>query len=163
MFEFVEPIALGLSLIFALIGLAGTIIPLLPGVLLIWLAVLGYGALTGFATLSGGSLLLISLIALVTGTSDYWMSYFGAKKGGASKEGLLYGVGGAIIGTIVLPLLGTIIGYAAGLLYGEYRKRGDWEAAKRAAFGGLAGWGIATAVQFIGGVLMLAIFIAQIF
>lgn len=162
MIEFLRTIALSLSVIFALIGLVGTIIPLLPGVLLVWLAVFGYWALTGFEALSDGSFVVISLIALVTGTADYWMAYLGAKTGGASREGLLWGIAGAVVGTILLPLLGTVIGYAAGVLYGEYQKWGDWDAAKKASIGGLAGWGIATAVQFIGGLFMLTIFFWQI-
>ena len=163
MIEFLQSAAFGLTAVFLFIGIVGTIVPLIPGVLIIWLAILGHGILTGFNAISTGSLIWISLIALVTGTSDYWMSYLGAKKGGASKEALLYGAGGAILGTFLLPLLGTIVGYAAGLLYGEYRKHGDWETAKKAGMGGIAGWGIATAIQFVGGVLMCIFFFVNYF
>ncbi|KAA3657097.1 MAG: DUF456 domain-containing protein [Chloroflexi bacterium] len=158
MIELLQSIAFALTVVFLFIGIIGTIVPLIPGVFIIWLAVIGYGLLTGFDTLSGGRIIWITLIALITGTADYWMSYLGAKKGGASKEALLYGAGGAILGTFILPLLGTIIGYAAGLLYGEYKKHGDWETAKKAGMGGIAGWGIATAIQFVGGLLMCMIF-----
>ena len=163
MFEFLQSFAFGITIVFLTIGIIGTIVPLIPGVFIIWLAIFGHAILTGFEFISTGSLLWISLIALVTGTSDIWMSYLGAKKGGASKEALLYGTGGAILGTFLLPLLGTIVGYAAGLLYGEYKKHGDWETAKKAGLGGIAGWGIATAVQFIGGILMSSIFFVSYF
>ncbi|MCA9922229.1 MAG: DUF456 domain-containing protein [Anaerolineales bacterium] len=163
MLELLQSFAFGLTVIFLIIGIIGTIVPLIPGIFIIWLAVLAHGLLTGFSFISTGSFLWISLIALVTGTSDIWMSYLGAKKGGASKEALLYGTGGAILGTFLLPLLGTIVGYAAGLLYGEYKKHGDWETAKKAGMGGIAGWGIATAVQFVGGILMNIIFFANYF
>ena len=163
MFEFLSSISIGLTAVILFIGLIGTIIPIFPGVLMIWITVFGYGYLTNFETLSTGGLIWISLITLITGTADLWIPYLGAKTGGASKEGLLYGAGGAILGTFLLPLLGTIIGYVAGIFYGEYRKHGDWEAAKKAGIGGVAGWGIATAVQFIGGILICLSFFWQVF
>ncbi len=163
MIELLQSVAFGLAVVFLFIGIIGTIVPLIPGVFIIWLTVLGYGLLTEFNSLSTGSIIWITLIALFTGTSDYWMSYIGAKKGGASKEALLYGAGGAILGTFLLPLLGTIIGYAAGIFYGEYKKHGDWETAKKAGLGGIAGWGIATAIQFVGGLLMCILFFVGYF
>ena len=163
MIELLRSLSFGLTVIFLIIGLIGTIVPLIPGVLIMWLTVFGYALLTGFETISFGSLFWITLIAIVTGTADYWMSFLGAKKMGASKEALLYGAGGAIVGTFLFPLVGTIIGYAAGLLYGEYRKYGDWEIAKKSGLGGIAGWGIATVIQFFGGLLIGIIFFVQYF
>jgi hypothetical protein len=144
-----------------ILGLVGIIVPLLPGSLLIWLAALVYVIVTGFSSLSLPAFLVITLIALVTGTADLWLPLLGAQKGGASKRSLVFGVAGAIIGTFIAPLLGTIIGYAVGILLGEYHKRGDWNAAFKASLGGVAGWGVATAVQLGGGLLMIAIFAWQ--
>ncbi|MCP5101085.1 MAG: DUF456 domain-containing protein [Chloroflexi bacterium] len=163
MIELLRSMSFGLTVVALLLGLAGTIVPLIPGVLIMWLTVFGHALLTEFEHISAGALFWITLIALVTGTADYWMSFLGAKKMGASKEALLYGAGGAIIGTFLFPLVGTIVGYAAGLLYGEYRKHGDWEIAKKSGLGGIAGWGIATAVQFVGGMLIGIIFFVQYF
>jgi uncharacterized protein len=127
-----------------------------------WLAILFYGLLYGFETLTWGGFALISLIALVTGTADIWLTALGAKKGGASYRSQLFGLLGAIIGTFIVPLLGTIIGYMAGILLAEYQKRGDWDLAVRASLGGLAGYGIASLIQFGGGLLMIIIFVWQI-
>ena len=74
------------------------------------------------------------------------------------KRLAVYGTIGAIIGTFIAPLLGTLIGYAGGILLGEYQVRGDWQEALKASLGGLAGWGLATAVQLGGGILILIIF-----
>lgn len=159
---FLDSLSSGLALVFIVIGLIGTVIPLLPGTLLIWLTILVYAILTGFTTVTPLGFAIHTLIALVTGTSDLWMSLLGAKRGGASKRAILFGIAGAIVGTFVIPLFGTIIGYALGILLGEYQKRGDWDSALRAGLSGLAGWGIATVVQLGGGLLMLAIFIWQV-
>ena len=116
----------------------------------------------GFTAVSTTAIIIISFIALITGTSDIWLTLFGAKKGGASVKSMLIGTAGAIVGSFVFPLVGTIAGYIAGLLLGEYWQHGDWEIAKKVGFGGLAGWGIATVIQFIGGVFIFAIFVAQV-
>ena len=86
------------------------------------------------------------------------MPLLGAKTVGASLRAMVYGTIGAIIGTFIAPLLGTLIGYAGGILLGEYQVRGDWQEALKASLGGLAGWGLATAVQLGGGILILIIF-----
>ena len=158
----IESVTFGLIVILMILGIIGIIVPLLPGIILIWLAVLTYVFAYGMETLGWISFILITLIALVTGTSDLWMSLLGAKTGGASGRSLLYGGIGAIVGSFFAPLLGTLIGYAVGILLGEYQKRGDWAAAWKTSAGGLAGWGVATAVQFGGGLLILIIFLWRV-
>ena len=156
-----ESFTFGLIVIFIILGIIGIIVPLLPGIVLIYMAVLTYVWAYGMETLGWASFIIITLIALVTGTSDLWMSLLGAKTGGASGRAMLYGTIGAVVGSFFAPLIGTLIGYAVGLLLGEYQKRGDWAAAWKASAGGLAGWGVATAVQLGGGLIILAIFLWQ--
>jgi len=158
----VDSITFGLVVAFIVMGLIGIIVPLVPGTLLIWIAVLFYVITDGFGLLTVPAFAVITFIALGTGTADLWMPLLGAKSGGASKRALLLGIAGSIIGTFIAALLGTIIGYAVGILIGEYQKRGDWNEAFRAALGGVAGWGVATAIQLGGGILMLLIFVWQV-
>jgi uncharacterized protein YqgC (DUF456 family) len=142
--------------------LIGVIVPLLPGILLIWGAVLFYAAaVDGFTVISPWLFALITIIAIAAGTADWWLSLLGAKTIGASFSALLLGVVGAIIGTFLIPvpLLGTLAGYALGILLGEYLRLRDWRAALRAAGGGLAGWGIGTALQLVGALVIIGLFV----
>lgn len=141
-----------------MLGLIGTVVPMIPGSLLIWVAVLVYVLVNGMASVGWLAFIFITLLAVATGTADLWMPLLGAKKVGASLRAMVYGTIGAIIGTFFAPLLGTLIGYAGGILLGEYQKRGDWNEAFKVSLGGLAGWGLATAVQLGGGILILLIF-----
>jgi hypothetical protein len=158
-----EAASIGLVIFLLLLSLIGTLIPIIPGVLLMWVIVFVYAWVDGFTAVSITSIIFISLIALVTGTSDIWLTLFGARKGGASVKSMLIGTAGAIIGSFLFPIVGTIVGYIVGLLLGEYWQHGDWEIAKKAGFGGLAGWGIATVIQFIGGIFIFVIFLWQVF
>jgi uncharacterized protein YqgC (DUF456 family) len=145
-----------------MIGLIGIVVPLLPGILLIWLAVLLYALSNGFAVITPAWFVLITILALVTGTSDLWLPLLGARKTGASWQALAAGIIGAIIGTFVLPVIGTIAGYAAGVLIAEYIRHGAWRPALRSGFGVLAGWGIATLVQLAGALAIIAIFVLRV-
>lgn len=157
-----EALSVGVVVVILLFGLVGTLIPIIPGVLLMWLTVFIYAWADGFTAVSTASFVIITLIALFTGTADIWLTLVGAKKGGASLKSMLIGTLGAIVGSFILPILGTIAGYIAGVLLGEYWQHGDWEIAKKAGLGGLAGWGIATVIQFIGGIFILIIFLWQV-
>ncbi|MFW6183550.1 MAG: DUF456 domain-containing protein [Chloroflexota bacterium] len=160
-----QSISFGIAVVFMLVGLAGVIIPLMPGSLLIWLTVVVYAVAeraNGFAAIDPLTLIVITLIALVTGLSDLWLPLVGARVSGSSWRALVFGVVGGILGTFILPLVGSIAGYALGILLGEYQKYGDWDKALKAGAGGLAGWGIATALQLGGGLLILIIFVWQV-
>ena len=167
----VEALAFGLAVALIVIGVVGTVIPILPGLFLIWLTVLGYAIIEGFKAIDWITFTVLTLIALIAGTSDIWLSALGAKTGGASRRAMFLGFIGSIAGFflgILIPipifgsLIGSVLGYAVGLLVGQYNKYKDWNLAIRASLGGVAGWGVAVAVQFSGGVLILLIFVWQV-
>ncbi|MCB8925707.1 MAG: DUF456 domain-containing protein [Ardenticatenaceae bacterium] len=162
MAQLFEAVSVGFVIFLLLLSLIGTIIPIIPGVLLMWVIVFIYAWVDGFTAVSTASFIIISLIALITGTSDIWLTLFGAKKGGASVKSMLIGTVGAVVGSFIFPIIGTIAGYIAGLLLGEYWQHGDWEIAKKAGIGGLTGWGVATIIQFIGGLFIFVIFLWQV-
>ncbi|MGW8318599.1 MAG: DUF456 family protein [Candidatus Promineifilaceae bacterium] len=165
-----QAIAFGLTVAFMIVGLVGILLPILPGTVLIWLSVLVYAIFDGFKAIDWAAFAVISLIALVTGTADIWLSLIGAQRSGAARRSLLLGAVGAIAGFFILgavipilgSLLGGVLGYALGVLLGQYHKYRDWNIALRASLGGLAGWGLATAVQLGGGLLIMLIFIWQV-
>ena len=166
MITLLQSLVFGFAVLFLLVGLVGVVVPLIPGSLLIWITVTLYTLyeryISGTAAIDPLSFIVISLIALVTGLADFWLPWLGARVTGSSRRALLFGVVGAIVGTVFFPLVGSILGYAAGILLGEYQKYGEWERALRAGLGGLAGWGVATALQLGGAFLIIIIFVWQV-
>lgn len=152
----------GIAVAFIFVGIIGVIVPILPGMLLVWLTVLVYAWRTGFEVIGWPSLVFITIIALVAGTAQVWLPLLGAQKKGAAKRAMFLGVVGAIVGTFVLPLIGTVIGYALGIFLGEYLKVRDWNLALKASLGGVAGWGISTIVEISAALLILLIFVLQV-
>ncbi len=158
-----ESIGLGLVLFFMMLGLIGAFVPILPGALLVWLAVLVYAVATGFSVIEPGMFVFISIIAIVTGSSDIWMSLLGAKKGGAGGRSMLWGIGGALIGFFLINLVGAVIGYALGIVISELRKRKDLGTALKAGLSGLAGWGASVVVEASGALLIIVLFVWRVF
>lgn len=158
-------LGVGAVILAFVVGLFGTILPIIPGLIITWLAALYYAAvIVGFDTFSPWVFVLITLISLAAGTSNIWLSALGAKTTGASWRTLVIGFIGAIAGTFLLPipLVGTIIGYAAGLVLAEYARLRELRPAMKAALGGVVGLGVSTAVEFIGALMMILLVVTQV-
>lgn len=154
-----EALVFGIAVAFMLLGAAGVVVPILPGLLLVWLSVLAYAWFTDFAVITPWIFALLTILALVTGTANIWLPYLGAKKTGAAKRAIALGFVGALIGTLIAPLIGTVVGYAAGIIAGEMLKHRDLKVAVRASIGGVAGWGISTIVEMAGALTILVVFV----
>ncbi len=154
-----EALSFGIAVAFILIGVVGIVIPILPGMILVWLTLLAYAWVTDFAIITPWIFAGLTLVALVTGLASIWMPYLGAKKTGAAKRAIFLGFVGAIIGTFITPLIGTIIGYAVGILIGELIKHRDLKLAMKSSVGGVAGWGIATIIELAGALTILVVFV----
>ena len=154
-----EALSFGVAVVFILIGIIGIIVPILPGMFLVWLTVLGYSWVTDFQIVTPWMLVLLTVIALATGSASIWLPYLGAKKMGAAKRSVVLGFIGGIIGTFIMPLIGTIIGYAVGIIVGEMLKHRDLRVAIKTSIGGVAGWGISTVVELAGALTILIVFL----
>jgi uncharacterized protein YqgC (DUF456 family) len=165
-----EALLFGITVAAMFVGLFGIILPVIPGVILIYLSALGFAILEGFDAVDWLSFSVITIIAAVAVTADLWMPLLGSKRGGASKRAIFFGLIGSVLGFLILTpifpffgsIFGGILGYAIGTLIGQYHKYRDWDAALRASIGGLAGWGVSMVVQMIGGILIVSIFVWQV-
>ena len=165
---FFQSISFGVVVALIVLGMIGTVIPAIPGTLIVWLSILLYALADGFTAVGWGTFASITLIALVTGTADFWLPLMGAKTTGASRRAMILGPVGAVIGAIIGSLIvigtlpGALIGYAAGLFLGQYWETPDWRQATKATLGGLAGYGLSAVIQFGGGLIILIIFLITI-
>ncbi|MGE5389896.1 MAG: DUF456 domain-containing protein [Deltaproteobacteria bacterium] len=134
-----DSLVLGLAIILMLIGLAGTIMPALPGVTLIFLTIAAYGWYEGFHSITAYYLIILAGLTLLSHVVEYLSAYWGAKKYGSSKYGTWGAIIGMLLGIFVFPPLGIFIGAFAGALVGEYITCKNWEKAARAGLGTLVG------------------------
>lgn len=101
----------------SVVGLAGTIIPAVPGLPLIFAACLLAAWLGHFEAIGFVKLTILGILTLIGMAVDWFAQVLGAKKTGASP----YGIAGALVGTVIglffglfgilfLPLIGAVIG-----------------------------------------------------
>jgi len=138
-----------------LVGWIGEFIPGIPGLLIIWLAALGYGLIAGFSTLGIVLFILITLLMIAGSILDNVLVGVGAHKGGASLLSIAVALAVFIAGTIFFPPIGGIIAAPIAILLLEFLRRKDLRQAWLAVRGMAAGWGLAFAFQFGIGFFMI--------
>lgn len=101
------------------LGLAGTVLPLLPGTVLVWGGIVLGAWIDDFNRVGTSTLALITVLAVVAWGLDYVAGLMGAKKVGASRQALL----GAAVGTVLglfMGLVGVLFMPLLGAAAGEY-------------------------------------------
>ena len=141
--------------ILMLVGLLGIFLPLVPDVLLIWGAALGYGLLVGWGQSGPWLFGLITLLGLLAAAAEAWVSGAGAYKAGASPWSILAGLAGGVAGFFLLPPIGMVIGLLAGTYLAEYLRRKDARQAGRAMLGMGLGYGVSLVVKLVFGGAMI--------
>lgn len=106
-----------LSIGMIVVGIAGTVLPALPGTALVFAGILLGAWIDDFAHVSGWTVGLIALLAAAAFAVDYLAAVLGARKVGASRLALLGAAAGTVaglfsglVGLLFMPLLGAMVG-----------------------------------------------------
>ncbi|MEW6446715.1 MAG: DUF456 domain-containing protein [Bacillota bacterium] len=138
-------VGLVLAVIFFLAGLAGTILPVLPGSPLILIGMVVYGLFTGFQNLSIYFFLGQAAAVCLTFIVDYLANAWGVARYGGSKTAIWGGALGLLVGAFLGPV-GIILGPFLGAFLGELLASGRSAHSVRVGIGSLLG--------FLGGTLI---------
>jgi uncharacterized protein len=150
-----------LAVVLVVVGVVGTVLPALPGAILVFAGVALAAWIDDFTRISGWTLGVLGVLTVIAWVIDYVAAAAGAKRAGASRLAIL----GAAIGTVVgvfTGLVGLIFMPLVGAAIGEYLAQKD---ALRAGRVGVATWlgMIAGTVAKVAIVfLMIGIFIAAL-
>jgi uncharacterized protein YqgC (DUF456 family) len=149
----VLPEALVLTL--RLIGLLGLLVPIIPGLVIIWVAALGYGLSAGFGILGWIMFALITVLMIVGSVIDNVLMGTKAHESGAPWWVVLIALVAGIIGNFFLPVIGGILAALLALFLVEFIRRKDAKKALTSMKGMVVGCGWAIAIRFIMGVFMI--------
>lgn len=159
---------LTLGILCILVGIIGSILPGLPG------PPLSYAGLlllhwTRFAQFSNRTLLTLAAVIVIVSVLDYVVPIWGTKKFGGSRAGVRGSTWGLIIGIIILPMLGIVIGPFGlagiiggpflGALIAERRAGQEPDKALKAAFGSFIGFLAGTMMKIAVSVVAAVYFI----
>jgi uncharacterized protein len=157
-----------LCVLLIVVGLAGTVLPALPGTALILAGIFVGAWIDDFARVGTVTLIVIGVLAVLAWVLDYVAGLLGAKKAGASRLALV----GAAVGTVLglfMGLVGVLFMPLVGAAVGEFIARRD-SAPAQAVGGQAVKVGVATWLGIMAGMLakvviacmMVGIFVAAL-
>lgn len=99
------------------VGVAGTVLPALPGTVLVLAGIVLGAWIDGFTRVGWGVLAAVAVLAVIAWVLDYVAGLLGARKAGASRQavvgaalGTLAGLFMGLVGVLFMPLVGAAIG-----------------------------------------------------
>lgn len=145
------------AVVLVLIGLAGTLLPMLPGVPLVFAGLLAAAWAGGFQTVGWPVLAVLGLLTLASLVVDIGASSIGAKRAGASRAAMLGAALGALAG-LFFGLPGLLLGPFLGAAAGQFCVRGNLAEAGRVGAGAWIGFLVGSAAKLALALLMVVIF-----
>lgn len=147
-----------------MLGMLSTVLPILPGNIIVWLAIVIHKLWVGDASVSWWFVGITGFIALLAQAADWACSYWGAKRFGASRHGAI----GALLGTFVAffvppPLFWIFFGPFIGAIIGELFAKRPFEDARKAGFGSFLGGLAAMAVKMFLAALSISWFYVELY
>ncbi|MGA9324651.1 MAG: DUF456 domain-containing protein [Salegentibacter sp.] len=149
------------SALLVLVGLIGSIIPILPGVPVCWAGLFFLYLTPGFP-LNYWFLGITLAIAILIYVLNLLVPAMGTKRYGGSKAGMTGATLGLIAGLIAPVPLGVIIGPFIGAFIGELINKSDSHSALKAAFGSFVGFLASTFMEFLVSLGFLVLFLYKV-
>jgi uncharacterized protein len=151
-----------LAVVLVLVGIAGAVLPALPGVPLVFAGLLAAAWADDFERVGVVPLVVLGLLTVLSFVVDFLATVLGAQRVGATKLALL----GAALGTLIglfFGLPGLILGPFAGAVIGELVSHGRVQQATRAGLATWVGLLFGTLAKLALAFTMLGVFAAAYF
>ena len=150
-----------LAILVIIAGLAGTVVPALPGVPMVFLGLLIGAWIGDFELIGWGTIGVLAALAVIAWVVDFLAGAAGARYLGASSRAFWGATIGAIVG-IFFGLVGMLLGPFIGAVLGELSGGSNMVQSGKAGVGTWIGMVLATAVKLAIAFLMVGIFIFRL-
>ncbi len=152
-----EIVLWGLAGLLVVVGLVGSVVPILPGVPMVFVGLFLAAWAGGFEAVGGGTLTVLGLMALASVFLDFAATALTTRRYGAGRSAALGAVFGLLVG-LFFGLAGAIFGPLIGAFCGHLMARGTMEEASRAGIGAWLGVFLGALAKLVVALLMLSIF-----
>lgn len=150
-----------IGILLSLAGIAGSVLPVLPGPPLNYLAILVIH-FSGTHHFSQKFLTAWFIVTLLVVILDYMIPVWGARLSGGSRRGMWGATIGLIIGIVFFPPIGMIIGSFAGAIIGELIEGKPLEIALKAGTGTFIGFLAGTVAKLLVSIILTILFVQAI-
>lgn len=150
-----------LSVLLIVVGLAGAVLPALPGTVLVLAGIVLGAWIDDFARVGTTTLAVIAVLAVLSWVLDYVAGLLGARRAGASREALI----GAALGTVAgifTGLVGVLFMPFVGAVAGEYLARRDHGGAVRVGAATWIGIMVGMLAKVVLGFMMVGLFVVAL-
>lgn len=150
-----------LSVLLIAVGLAGTVLPALPGTIFVLAGIVLGAWIDGFTRVGSTTLAIVTVLAVLAWALDYVAGLLGAKRVGASREALI----GAVLGTVAglfMGLVGVLFMPLVGAALGEYIARRDHGQAVRVGTATWIGMMVGLVAKVVLACVMVGIFVVAL-
>jgi hypothetical protein len=130
-----------------------------PSLLFMMVVAVGFGFVDNFTHLSGGELGILAGVFALSILVDQLSGILGARYSGASAKSIFYGMIGMILGTIILPPFGGMVGLFVAVVLSEYKNHQDHSRALKAGAGSFIGMLAGKIACAVIGLIFLIMFI----
>lgn len=131
------------------VGIVGIVIPVLPGALLSWAAILIWALEEQSAT--GWTVLAVATVLIgASQVVKYTIPERRMREAGVPRRSTVIGVLLGIVGFFVIPVVGLFIGFPLGIYLSERRRLGDRDAAWTSTKHALRATGLSILIEFCG-------------
>jgi len=142
----------------SVIGLAGLLLPVLPGAPLLFLGLLCAAWAEDFRYVGLWTLLILAGMAGLTYLVEFFSSIWGARRFGGSRRAMAGAAIGGIVG-LFFGIPGVVLGPLVGAVLGELSLQRTMDQASRAGFGTVVGLALGVAGKLAIGIAMVGLFV----
>ena len=150
-----------LSVLLIVIGIAGAVLPALPGTVFVLAGIVLGAWIDDFTRVGTTTLVVVTVIAVLAWVLDYVAGLLGAQRAGASREALI----GAALGTVAgifMGLVGVLFMPFVGAVAGEYLARRDHGGAMRVGTATWIGMIVGMVAQVVLAFVMVGVFVVAL-
>ncbi|MBN2388757.1 MAG: DUF456 domain-containing protein [Anaerolineales bacterium] len=152
-----DTLVYAMVLTFMFLGLGVLVVPILPGLVIIWAAALGYGIYAGFGTLGWIMFAIMTVLMIAGSFADNLLMATQSRKQGASWLSIGLALLAALLGNFLFPILGGILAAIGTLYLAEWVRLKDSQKAFTTMKGMMVGCGWAFVIRFIIGLVMIGL------
>ena len=156
-----EIVLIIIGLLISLLGLAGCLLPVIPGPPLSYLALILLAWVKDWQIFSIKFFIVWGIITVFVSVFDNIAPVLGARKYGGSKWGMYLSITGLVVGLIFFPPWGMIIGAFIGAVVGELISGKESQEALKAGWGVFVGTICGIALKIAASVAMLVYYIVK--
>ena len=149
------------TVVVMMMGVLGSLIPVLPGIPVVFVAALIHRMIFGAAGASTPVLIMMGGLMLLSMALDALGTLLGARKLGATWRGMLGASIGAVVGLFFIPF-GLIFGPFIGAVVGELAGGREGNKAFKAGAGAVLGLFLGALGKVLCGVIMIILFLASV-